>query len=318
MADRRRFLVRFWGVRGSYPTPGPHTLRHGGNTSCVEVQAGEHTLIFDAGSGIIRLGEELMRRSNGIKQLDLSLFLTHGHSDHLIGFPFFAPLFDARTHLHLFGPQLAGRGVEQVVTPFVSPPYFPVEGDRLPASRAFYTVTDGQCISWNSHRQPLITDGLSIRSQGQNGEPRAKDKTALSADDAEVRVMTLFTHCHPLNGAVVYRVEHAGRSVVYATDVEWGNGCEGAFLAFIEGADLLIHDAQYTASDYQHVKHGYGHSTIEMALEAAMAAHVGELILFHHEPTYDDEQLDQMEAEAQARFARTRSAYEGMEIDLLV
>ena len=312
MADRRRFQVRFWGVRGSYPTPGPHTLRHGGNTSCVEVLAGEHTLIFDAGSGIIRLGEELMRRANGMQQLDLSLFLTHGHSDHLIGFPFFAPLFDTRTNLHLFGPQLAGRGVEQVVTPFVSPPYFPVEGDRLPSNRTFYTVTDGQCITWNSHRQPLITDDLSVtrerRSQGLKSEN----------DDADVRVMTLFTHCHPLNGAVVYRVEYAGRCVIYATDVEWGNGCESAFLAFIEGANLLIHDAQYTASDYQHVKHGYGHSTIEMALEAAMAAHVGELILFHHEPTYDDEQLDQMEAEAQAHFARTRSAHEGMEIDLLV
>src|SRR5437660_6181553 len=221
MADRRRFLVRFWGVRGSYPTPGPHTLRHGGNTSCVEVLAGEHTLIFDAGSGIIGLGEELMRRANGMQQLDLSLFLTHGHSDHLIGFPFFAPLFDPRTNLHLFGPQLAGRDIEQVVTPFVSPPYFPVEGDRLPSNRAFYTVTDGQCITWHKHSCPVINDEVVVPKK-----------------DADVCVMTLFTQSHPLNGAVVYRVEHAGRSVVYATDVEWSNGCEDEFLAFIKGADL--------------------------------------------------------------------------------
>ncbi|HZO76030.1 MAG TPA: MBL fold metallo-hydrolase [Ktedonobacteraceae bacterium] len=300
MADRRRFLVRFWGVRGSYPTPGPHTLRHGGNTSCVEVLAGEHTLIFDAGSGIIRLGEELMRRANGMQQLDLSLFLTHGHSDHLIGFPFFAPLFDPRTNLHLFGPQLADRDIKQVITPFVSPPYFPVESDRLPSNRVFYTVTDRQCISWNNHK-PVVDDGV-----------------VLSHDGAHVQVRTLFTQSHPLNGAVVYRIEHAGRSVVYATDIEWSSGCEDEFLTFIKGADLLIHDAQYTASDYQQVKHGYGHSTIEMAVEAAIAAHVGELILFHHEPTYDDKQLDTMEAEAQARFAHTRSACEGMEIDLLV
>ncbi len=301
MADRQRFLVRFWGVRGSYPTPGPHTLRHGGNTSCVEVLAGEHTLIFDAGSGIIRLGEELMRRANGMQQLDLSLFLTHGHSDHLIGFPFFAPLFDPRTNLHLFGPQLAGRDVKQVVTPFVSPPYFPVEGDGLPSNRVFYTVTNKQRITWNDHSKPVVMDEI-----------------ALLHDGTGVCVRTLFTQSHPLNGAVVYRIEHADKSVVYATDVEWGNGCENEFLAFIEGADLLIHDAQYTAPDYQQVKHGYGHSTVEMAVEAAITARVGELILFHHEPTYDDKQLDAMEAEAQARFAHTRSACEGMEIDLLV
>lgn len=301
MADRRRFLVRFWGVRGSYPTPGSHTLRHGGNTSCVEVLAGEHILILDAGSGIIRLGEELMSHADGMPQLDLALFITHGHSDHLIGFPFFAPLFDPRTNLHLFGPQLAGRDIKQVVTPFFSPPYFPVEADRLPSNRVFYTVTDGQCITWNKHKRPVV-----------------KDEIVLSHDGTDVRVRTLFTQSHPLNGAVVYRVEYAGRSVVYATDVEWSNGCEDEFLAFIEGADLLIHDAQYTASDYQQVKRGYGHSTVEMALEAAIAAHVGELILFHHEPTYDDKQLDDMEAAAQARFAHTRSACEGMEIDLLV
>ena len=101
----QHFLVRFWGVRGSYPTPGPHTLRHGGNTSCVEVQADEHTLVFDAGSGIIRLGNKLLQRGGkgaGISSeiesmngsLDISLFITHAHGDHLIGFPFFAPLFD--------------------------------------------------------------------------------------------------------------------------------------------------------------------------------------------------------------------------------
>ena len=301
MADRKRFLVRFWGVRGSYPTPGPQTLRHGGNTSCVEVQAGEHTFVFDAGSGIIRLGEELMRRADGAEKLDLVLFLTHAHGDHLVGFPFFAPLFDRRTHLDLFGPQLAGRNVEQIVTLLMSPPYFPVDMRDLPSCRTFHTVTDQQCITWsNGEHKPMVGDGADL------------------ADDvAEVRVRALFTQSHPLNGAIIYRVDYAGRRVVYATDVEWSHGCESDFLALIEGADVLIHDAQYTVSDYQQLKRGYGHSTVEMAVEAAKAAHVGELILFHHEPTYDDNQLDQMEAEAQARFAHTRSACEGMEIDLL-
>ncbi len=295
----QRFLVRFWGVRGSYPTPGSHTLRHGGNTSCVEVQAGTHTLIFDAGSGIIRLGDKLLRGMNGTTHL--ALFFTHAHGDHLVGFPFFAPLFDARTDIHLFGPHLAGQNIEQIVTPMMSPPYFPVDVRKLPSQRTFHTVTDDLCVVWYPDNGEPLVNGV------QNGR-RANE---------EVCVMAKFTHSHPLNGAVVYRVEYAGRRVVYATDVEWRNGCESEFLAFVEGADLLIHDAQYTVDDYRQGKHGFGHSTVEMAVEAAQAAHVKELILFHHEPTYNDNQLDAMEETARARFAHTRSAYEGMEIDLL-
>lgn len=305
MADRQRFLVRFWGVRGSYPTPGPHTLRHGGNTSCVEVQVGAHTLIFDAGSGIIRLGDEIMKRVNGSSKLDLALFITHGHGDHLIGFPFFAPLFDPRTNIHLFGPQLAGQDVEELVTLLMSPPYFPVDVRKLPSQRTFHTVKDDQTICWYPGMLEPLSSEAAYRQDG------------LAQREAEVRVIAKFTHSHPLDGSIIYRIEYGNRRVVYATDVEWSNGCDSDFLDFVEGADLLIHDAQYTSDDYQEVKHGFGHSTIEMAVEVANAAKVRELILFHHEPTYDDNQLDAMEAQARAHFGRTRSAHEGLEIDLL-
>jgi phosphoribosyl 1,2-cyclic phosphodiesterase len=304
MVKQQRFLVRFWGVRGSYPTPGPETLRHGGNTSCVEVQAGPHTLIFDAGTGIIRLGETLLQQSADLASLDLALFFTHAHGDHLVGFPFFAPLFDARTHLHLFGPKLAGRAFEELVTTVMSPPYFPVDVRQLPSQRTCYTVHDALCISWHQHSaNPTVTN------QYEHKAHRLRP--------TEVHVTTRFTNSHPLNGAVIYRIDYAGRHIVYATDVEWKDGCDPDFLAFIEGADLLIHDAQYTVQDYQQSKQGFGHSTVEMAVETAQLAHVHKLILFHHEPTYDDNQLDRLEAEAQRRFAHTLSAYEGMEIDLL-
>jgi phosphoribosyl 1,2-cyclic phosphodiesterase len=303
MVNRQRFLVRFWGVRGSYPTPGPQTLRYGGNTSCVEVQAGSHILIFDAGSGIIRLGQDLLQRAGG-KDLHMMLFITHGHSDHLIGFPFFAPLFSPRTHLHLIGPQLAGRNIEQLLTSVMSPPYFPVDVRQLPSQRTYHTITDEQCVSWRSEgSEPMIDQRSKSRSE--------------TRELAELCVEAKFTQSHPLNGAICYRIDYAGCRVVYATDVEWRNGCDPDFLAFVEGADLLIHDAQYTMHDYQQQKQGYGHSTVEMAIETAQIAHVRELILFHHEPTYDDTQLDCMEAEAQARFPHTRSAREGMKIDLL-
>jgi phosphoribosyl 1,2-cyclic phosphodiesterase len=308
----QRFLVHFWGVRGSYPTPGPHTLRHGGNTSCVEVQAGGHTLVFDAGSGIIRLGNELLqRRDRGARisseiesmngTLDISLFITHAHGDHLIGFPFFAPLFDPHTTIHFFGPSLAGRSIEQIVTPVMAPPYFPVDVRNLPSQRTFHTVMDDFCVTWDA----------------KSGAPEVNRLQGGRQNTEEVRVLAKFTRSHPLDGAVIYRVEYAGRTVVYATDVEWSDGCEPEFLAFVEGADLLIHDAQYTTTDYRLHKHGFGHSTIDMAAVAARDAHVGELILFHHEPTYDDNQLDSMEAEARTLFASTRSACEGMEINLL-
>jgi len=132
-----------------------------------------------------------------------------------------------------------------------------------------------------------------------------------------VCVYIKFTHSHPLNGAVLYRIDYAGRRMVYATDVEWKEQCDPHFLAFAEGADLLVHDAQYTSEDYQQGKRGFGHSTVEMATSAARAASVGQLVLFHHEPTYDDAKLDAMEALARTQFAYAHSAYEGMEIDLL-
>jgi ribonuclease BN (tRNA processing enzyme) len=299
MVNTERFLVRFWGVRGSYPTPGPQTIRYGGNTACVEVAAGKHTLILDAGSGIIRLGKDLLHRSAG-NSLNLALFITHGHGDHLLGFPFFAPLYEGRATIDILGPGLGGRTIEQLVTPFMSRPYFPVDMRGLPSHRIFHTISENEQILWsNSDLKPTITH--------EDG----------NVTEAEVRVVARLTNSHPLDGALIYSIEYAGRRMVFATDVEWRDECDPGFLDFVEGADLLIHDAQYTHDDYHDNRQGFGHSTIEMAIEVANAAHVHKLILFHHEPTYDDNKLDDIQSEARLRFMNTSVACEGMEINLL-
>jgi ribonuclease BN (tRNA processing enzyme) len=171
----------------------------------------------------------------------------------------------------------------------------------LPSQRTFHTITEEQYI---------------ISGQADGNKPHVvTDET--DTKSAEVCVYIKFTQSHPLNGAILYRIEYAGRRMVYATDVEWKEQSDPNFLAFAEGADLLVHDAQYTSQDYQQGKRGFGHSTVEMATSAARAASVGQLVLFHHEPTYDDVKLDAMEALARTQFAHARSAYEGMEIDLL-
>lgn len=302
-----QFLVRFWGVRGSYPVSTVATLGVGGNTACVEVQAGGHELILDAGTGLIALGRALNRCLGGLP-LVATLLFSHLHYDHILGLPFFDPLYQAGSRLYLAGPRMAGNSFAQSLYAAFTSPYFPVDLRDVPASCQFSTLDVGATLEWYPDQQAPQLWGAGARTPAPEGQ---------SSPHEVLRVTCLYTSAHPRNGCLVFRIEYAGRSLVYATDVEGGMGSDEALIRFARGADLLIHDAQYTEEAYHASKRGFGHSTVQMASAIASAAQVRRLLLFHHDPEHDDAALERLCQEARLRFPATDLASEGLEVKLL-
>ncbi len=264
--------VQFWGTRGSIPSPGRKTMRYGGNTPCVEIRTDDGWLvILDAGTGIRELGLSLLDRSDGAP-LEGDIFLTHAHWDHIQGIPFFAPLFQRGNHFNIWGSASLERSVDRVVRDQMSPVVFPVSFEELDARIDFSTIAAGE------------------RRVGTGYEVEA------------------FEVQHP-GGALGYRFSAPGsdRSLVYVSDNEVGApdkyssapGWREAFVAFVRGSTVLVHDTMYTAEEYDHHR-GWGHSTYRDAVELALEAEVGTLVLFHHEPRRTDDELDQRIDECRA------------------
>ena len=296
-----KFSLRFWGVRGSYAVSHRGALKYGGNTSCVEVIAGNHRIIFDAGTGIIGLGKELLKKNQG--PLSLNLFLSHTHHDHLSGFYFFDPLFDQRNRINIFGPRSGKRSLAETLRAAMEPALFPIGLDALDAKRVICSLVGGESIELRDNRQaPRITKTVSLRDN-HNEQPM---------------ILTHSSPAHP-NGVILYRVFFKRKSVVYATDLEEAPGGYPDVIEFARDTDVLIHDAQYLESEYASAanpRKGWGHSTVESATEVAKKAGVKRLVLFHHEPTHDDRCIDQILRLARRRFPATTVAAEGMVISL--
>lgn len=297
MSDELR--IKFWGVRGSHPTPGKDTVNYGGNTACVEIRVGDRTIILDAGTGIIPLGRELARRP----ALEFVLLFSHLHHDHTQGFPFFVPAYLPRTKLHIFGSDGTHESVKDVLEHNQSSETFPVSLRGMASSKDIQSVRESQVIVWDE-------DGVRVMETGTG-----------SSEDAVV-IQILKSYAHP-GGVYIYRIDWRGRSVVYATDTEGYVGTDKRLVAFAAEADVLIHDAQYLDQHYWGQRagfpptQGFGHSTITMACEVAASARVGQLVLFHHDPSYPDTLVASMEASAGEKFGLARAAYEGMEIILV-
>jgi phosphoribosyl 1,2-cyclic phosphodiesterase len=269
-------MVRFWGVRGSIAAGGPEVASVGGNTSCVEVRAGDELLVFDAGTGLRALGAAAQPR-------EANLFFSHVHWDHIQGFPFFTPAFVPGNRFVLHGPGRNGAQLLAALEKQMQPPTFPVTLDAMGATLDFRGVVDGDVIDVGPAR--VIARALN----------------------------------HP-QGCFGYRVEHAGKTVVYATDFEPladGTSSPGA-LALAAKADVLICDAQYTVDEYEGrsgpSRRGWGHNSVHHATQLARDAGVGTLILFHHDPSHDDAKIAELEALAQGDFHATTAAREGLRI----
>ena len=291
--------VRFWGVRGSYPTPGLETVKYGGNTACVEVRAGSRTIILDAGTGIIPLGRELARTK---RAGELLLLFSHLHHDHTQGFPFFVPAYMPNAKLHVYGPDGTHQTIKNVLEHNQSSETFPVSLRDMSSSKDIQAVRESQVIVWD-----------------ESGVRVAESTSGVGDEAVVVRIHK--SYAHP-GGVFVYRITWRGRSVVYATDTEGYVGTDKRLVKFAKDADVLIHDAQYLDEHYWGVlegfpsTQGYGHSTVTMAREVAASASAGRLVLFHHDPAYTDAMLAGMERTAQNLFADAVMACEGLEIDL--
>ena len=292
--------VRFWGTRGSIATPGPKTVRYGGNTSCVEVVTDSGArFILDCGTGARPLGAELM--AHAPKPIRATLLLGHTHWDHIQGFPFFAPLFVPGNDLTICAPSGVGSSLAGVLAGQMEFTYFPVALEQLPATIAYKDLSEGT----------YEFDG--------------------------VRVITQFLN-HPAI-SLAYRIEADGVVLVYACDHEpyalplWREGARRGYIEsilhggdrrhalFMRHADLLIHDAQYTPEEYPSKKN-WGHSTYQYVVELAAAADVRRLALTHHDPLHDDAFLETVEQSARAlaqqhNFAmQVFCAFEGCEFEV--
>ncbi len=306
-------IVKFWGVRGSHPAPGPETVRYGGNTPCVEIRIQERTIILDAGTGLIPLGRDLTRRSNLMgKPVEATLLLSHLHHDHTQGLPFFSPAYTNTTRLRIYGPDFFGSDLEQVLAQNMTSPVFPIAWDEINAAKTVESIHEGQALWMGESGRPQVIHPADRAGIGA---------FALQNPGDPICIRTLRSYAHP-GSVLVFRLEWRGRSIVYASDTESFSGSNWRLVNFARGADLLIHDAQFTDPHYHGLMpglpatQGWGHSTIAMACDMARSAGVRRLALFHHDPGYDDRIIAQNEADARRRFSGAVAAYEGMEITL--
>lgn len=257
--------LKFWGVRGSIPTPGPTTIRYGGNTSCLEIRFDDQLFILDAGSGIRALGNELLKEQQSIKG---HIFISHMHWDHIQGIPFFTPAFIPGNNFTFYGAEEVDANLQKIISGQMDPAYFPIELNDMGAVLKFI---------------PLHEGGFDVEG---------------------VHIETIFVN-HPGNALgykffinnkkLVYISDNEPFATVNGeNNVDFiGEDGNEKLIRFLNDVDILIHDAQYTPEEYtKHVT--WGHSPYDYAVNLALQANVKKLILFHHDPLHNDDKIDEI------------------------
>lgn len=278
--------VKFYGTRGSIPVCGPEFQKFGGNTTCLQVKVKEtnRIVILDAGTGIRDLGKEYLKSGN--KQEDIFISFTHFHWDHIQGFPFFAPAFIKNQIINIlalgWGQKI--KSLEDIFKTQMRKEFFPIQLEMMGAKFNFMLLEETKKVF----------------------EPRYKNSKQV--------VVKTNKHKHP-GGAYGYRYERDGKILVFCTDIEHGDSLDENVVEFASGADLLVHDAQYTDTELVEKK-GWGHSSYTQAIEVAERAGVKLLALTHHDPDHDDIFLQKMEKKCQQRFKNCFLAREKMEIEV--
>lgn len=293
--------LRVWGDRGSMPTPGPDTVLFGGNTSCLEIRCDDHLIIVDAGSGIRKLGDKLMREDLPKGPISADILITHTHWDHVLGFPMFTPIFVPGTKLRIHGPiSYEDDSLEKVFGSLLSYRYWPVRQEELGAKIEYrqikettFELGDGIFVTTKYLNHPILCLGYRIEYRG---------KSIATVYDNEP-----FSNLFPTDPAHPDYDEEAAREGEEAAREE-----NEKLLRFMQGVDLLVHDTQYTAKEYNAGKRGWGHSSYEYAINAAHKARVKRLVLFHHDPNRSDAELQELELFYQGK-TRERT---GLEIEM--
>jgi phosphoribosyl 1,2-cyclic phosphodiesterase len=268
--------VQFWGVRGTFPSPGRDKIRHGGHTPCASVlsRSGE-IIIVDAGTGIKDFGDCLVRE-RGKEPLRATLLLTHFHLDHVIGFPFFAPLFLGDAEITVYAPALPAD-TQRYLGGLVTGRYFPVELFDTKSRKTYKEVPRGE----------LVLGGIKVTHH----------------------------RLHHPQGSLAYRFEEDGKSIVFATDTEHPeNGVDDDLATFAAGASHLVYDATFTPDEYANGKRGWGHSTWLEGTRLAAAAGAADLLLSHLNPDHGDDLVDGLAASAREHFPRTSAARQGLRL----
>jgi anti-anti-sigma factor len=270
-------VVKFWGTRGSIPSPEPDCMKYGGDTSCVSIHSSDTTIILDAGTGIRKLGVSLLEDPSFSGKA--YIFLSHSHWDHIQGFPFFKPAFIPGNEFYIHGAFKADQRLQTALKGQMGSIYFPVAIEDLQGSLKFIELIEEDTIAGN----------LTVRSRALN---------------------------HP-GGCFGYRISDGTSIVTYCTDTEpRGEGTDEKVIELAQGSDVLIYDSQFTPEEYATNRKGWGHSTWQDAIKVAHEANVKKLVLFHHDPYHSDSQIDQMVSEAQVFFPNTIGASRGLELNL--